>query len=129
MEWRARRWRKLLDLIDQLPRSSRLIEAMAADMELAEEIVKSSGDDDPLPRRRVSEYTPEVELLSMIFDRLGDVVQTQLAVHGVKPKKLQPAPRPVTALQKAKNNQRKERHLSLVAQLLPQKFAGAPDSQ
>lgn len=116
-EWRERRWRRLLDLIDGLPNHSHLAEAMAADDELAEAILNA---DDGRPQhavRRISDYSPEVEMLTLIADRLAENTQVLLASRGGKPRKLPPLPRPVTAVEKARTRRRQAKHEWTVARV------------
>lgn len=95
---------------------------MVRDEQLAEQL---AGDDDGRrPERRMADWSVDVELLSMIFDRLGELGQILAAQRGVKPRRVETAPRPVTAIRKYRDRTRQQRHLALVAQLLPHKVAG-----
>jgi hypothetical protein len=120
-EWRSRRWRRLLNIIDHLPRTSAYREAVADDDDLARHLLKHSPPDPGRPQRRMSDWSPEVEMLTAVLDRLGELVQAVAAVGGAKPKKVQPAPRPVTAYERVRRNRRAERHRSLVSRVLPHK--------
>jgi hypothetical protein len=119
-EWRTRRWRKLLNLIDGLPRDSAYAEAQSLDEDLAKELMKH-----PEPERkdgpafRMREHSAELEMLMRIFDRLGEVIQAQVASAGGKPPKIKPIPRPVTALEVLRNKQRWTKHRSVVSRVLP----------
>lgn len=97
-EWRSRRWRKLLNLIDGLPGDSALAEAQADDDDLAEQLV---DQDRPASSFRVSEFGTTNALLAGIFDRLGEVIAATVSAGGGKPPKVDPLPRPVTALDRA----------------------------
>lgn len=106
-----RRWRRLLNLLERLARSrtSWLSDAMADDEELAEFLVKNEKrDEDRKPTRSVRDYSPVVELLSVVADRQAELAQIMAATKGAKPRKVQPMPRPQTAYMRARA--RKSRH-------------------
>lgn len=117
-EWRSRRWRRLLNIIDQLPRDSRYVEAMSLDEQLAERLLDRPTDRKP-PRRRLSDWSVQVELLTAILDRLGELTQAIAALGGAKPKKVPSAPVPATAMDRLRNRKRFEKHHSLVSRVLP----------
>lgn len=107
-------------MIDHLPRNSSYVEAMAMDEELALEVLRRPERKTP-PRRRMSEWSPEVELLSIAVDRLSELIQAIAAGHGAKPTRLTPQPRPQTAHEQVKYRERVRKHESLVARVLPHK--------
>lgn len=117
-EWRARRWRKLLNLIDGLPRDSAFMEALTSDDEWAAAVVDSPPRED-LPARRMSEWSPELEMLTNLFDAVRDNTRAVVAAAGGKPSRVLPAPRPVTAIERARRRRRLEKHRSVVARVLP----------
>jgi hypothetical protein len=117
-EWRARRWRRLLNLIDQLPRTSRYVEALSEDDELAAQVAQRPTELGP-PRRLMSEWSADVELLSTLCDLTGQLIQVTVARGGGQARPIRPMPRPVTALQRARDRQRQQKHQSLVSRLLP----------
>lgn len=117
-EWRSRRWRRLLNFIDGLPRHSAFIEALADDEEYAAMVVEA-GWPERSPHPRLSEYTPEREALDAVVDRLGEVVSAVIAAAGVRPPKIKPQPRPRTAVDRLRARKRRLDHESLVAKLLP----------
>jgi hypothetical protein len=120
VEWRARRWRRLLDIIDQLPRDSRYVEAVSQDEELAESLLEHSpAEPNGKPERRLSEWSATVELLTSILNRLGEVTQALAALGGAKPRKIQPAPVPTTMIEKLRKRRRERNHRALVARVLP----------
>jgi hypothetical protein len=104
-------------MIDQLPRDSRYVEAMAQDEKLAEALADRPKSD-KAPTRRMSEWSPQVELLTAILNRLGEVAQAIAALGGAKPKKIPQAPYPVTALDRVRSRKRFQRHNSLAARVL-----------
>lgn len=67
----------------------------------------------------MSEYSATVEMLTAIYDRLGEQIQVIIASKGGKVRPLQPGPRPRTAVEGLRRDRRQERHLSLVKRLLP----------
>jgi hypothetical protein len=80
------------------------------------------GDTRPAHTPPVSEFTPVVELLAAVYDRLGGVIATLAAVNGAKnPPKIKPWPRPVTALERARNRQAQADFQDIVAKVLPHK--------
>lgn len=120
-EWRARRWRRLLNIIDRLPRDSAYIEALTEDEQLAEQLLRRQTGQPAAakPRRRMSDWSPTVEMLTAILDRLGELTQAVAALGGAKPRQVPRAPYPVTAADRVRNRKRHEQHRSLVSRLLP----------
>lgn len=117
-EWRSRRWRRLLNIIDQLPRNSRYVEAMTQDEQLALRMAGLPENPDPGPKRRMSDWSVPVELLTAILNRLGELTQAVAALGGAKPRKVPPAPVPQTALDRVRNRQRFDKHKALAARVL-----------
>jgi hypothetical protein len=115
--WRSRRWRRLRNLIEGLPRNSAYVEAVAGDEDLAMSLPEPSGEH----VERWSEFSPEREMLMVIADRVGELIRAQVAASGGKPPKLAPLPRPVTASARVRQARRWQQHQRLVAQLLPHK--------
>lgn len=106
--WRARRWRKLLGMIERLRRSTHFGEATAADEKLAEFVLRKERDrngEELPPTRRMSEFTVEAELLSVVADRLAELVQVGVASRGGRPRQVKPMPRPKTAVEKLRSEQ------------------------
>lgn len=97
------RWLFALTMIDHLPRTSSYANALAQDDELAEMTFGQSGGSSAT--RPLTEWTPEVEVLAGVFDRLADVANFIVAGNGGKPTKVQPYPRPVTAFDRVKERQ------------------------
>lgn len=108
-------WRKLSNLIRQLPSSSRTTEAIANDDELAESLAdvepsKSSGP-------RLSEYTAEVARLDAILDRLSELIATTVQVSGNRAPRIRPARRPETAFSRAAQRRADKKMDSLFAEV------------
>jgi len=118
--WRQRRWRKLLSLIDQLPRASRFMEALAADEDLARLYLEHADDDEPPPGERWSDWTPERDGLARVEDAIQLLTRTVAAVGGAKNSSpFKPAARPRSAMDDVRDVDRRGRHLSLVQRLTP----------
>lgn len=118
-EWRRRRWRRLLNLIDRLPRDSAYFEALTEDEELANRMAAVPEPAKRTPHRRMADWSPTVEILTAMLDRLAELTQTVAALGGAKPRKLPRAPHPVTAIDRARTRRRQQSHESLVARVLP----------
>lgn len=119
--WRNRRWRDLLTFIDWLPRNSAYMEALSDDEEVAEEYLNRPKSDAPQTARpRISEWSSELEKLTDVVDRLGEVMQAVVASNGGKPPKIRPQPRPRTAVDKLREKKRYEHHKKVVSRVLIQ---------
>ena len=96
-------------LLDHLPRTSHLRQAMATDVDLYR---ATGGPDRPRlkpPAPPLTEYSPEVELLAAMFDRLGEVAAILARLGGSKRRaRLRPWARPETAEQLHRRQQRRE---------------------
>lgn len=107
-------WRKLLNLIQQLPSWALTTEAMANDDELAEMATEQPRSDfGP----RVSEYTPEVARLDMILDRVSELIAVSVQVAGGKAPRIRPARRPETAYSRAAKRRTDRRMGDLIAEV------------
>jgi hypothetical protein len=118
--WKQRRWRQLLNILAFLPRTSAYAEALALDEELAAEVVKLPQSDRAGKwARDHREYTPEVEMLSALFDRVGELIRVVAATNGSRGGKAPPqAPRPVSALERVRVRNAHARHQQLAERLL-----------
>lgn len=119
-EWRARRWRRLLNLLDGLRRASHVQEAMAQDDELAElwlEYERKNGTPEKKATRRISEFTVEAELLSYAVDRLGELIQAQASGKGARRRRVEPMPRPETAMHRVREKRARRKHKYTVARV------------
>lgn len=98
----ARRGRMLLDLIDMLPSTSRLREAILNDPEQAALMAEQPESDEEWAPR-VSEWDLNAALMYDHRHILGAILQTLQAANGNKnPKPLRPLAGPRTALQDAR---------------------------
>lgn len=65
------------------------------------------------------EYTPEVEMLSALFDRVGELIRVVAATGGSRGGKPPvQAPRPVSALERVRVRNSRDRHQKLADRLL-----------
>ncbi|WP_073946526.1 hypothetical protein [Streptomyces kebangsaanensis] len=123
--WSERRWRRLLNLVDQLPTDSRTLVAMAEDEELTAALPEPEPGPPPPPPLRT--WTPEVEKLTLIADRLGELIT---AVHNTVAKRPgrspRPLPRPETARDRIKRQRRRAKYERLKAQLAAAAAEGRP---
>lgn len=119
-EWQARRWRRLLNLLDGLRRTSHVYEAMTQDEDLAEmwlEQERRGQVSDRKVRRRMTEYSVEAELLSYTVDRLGELILAQAVSKGSKRRKIDPMPRPETAMHRVRERRAQRKHKFTVARV------------
>lgn len=116
------RWAFALTLIDHLPRTSSFAAAVAQDDELAAQVgdLPKGSDTPPL-----TEWTPEVQALAMVVDRLAEVANAVVASAGQRTSRVRPYPRPVTAFDRARTKRIREATDDMVAQLFPANPEGA----
>lgn len=130
VEWRARRWRRLLVAIDALPMASKTNEALHNDIEYAEAAAKaraaqkeSAGKEpDEEGGPPLSEWTTTVALLTQMLDVARATQTTLVAVNapkGKSPKFPNPAPRPWTAHRRVEQVNKVAVHDRLVGLVLP----------
>lgn len=108
--------RKVLNLIDRLPRSSEFQNAVAQDDELAVHAVGSSSAAPEIP---LTEWTPETEALAAVVDRLAEVINAVVQSQGGKPIAIKPYPRPQTASDRARVQARRAADEALSRMLFP----------
>lgn len=113
--WRRRQWRLLSNLIDHLPRNSHFSEAVLADEQYAEAVIRQGL---PEPKERISEWSPEREALAQVVDALHVLVQTSIAAGGGKPSAVTPSRRPETALDAARARDKERRYIELLGRIL-----------
>jgi hypothetical protein len=128
--FRARAWRKLLNLIDHLPRNSWFTEAVSNDEEHAAMVAKAMAersDDEPDSHPPMRTWSSELEMLAKLVDAVRANTYTLAAVNSGKGSPPPPEPRPQTALERAqkiaRHQRRKAKHEALVARMLPHKAA------
>ncbi|WP_054953094.1 hypothetical protein [Flaviflexus massiliensis] len=104
----ARRFRHTLDLIDQLPKTSRLKVAIVNDDELFEDIpLPEEGElEDTGPD--LAEWDMTVEMLASVYDALNTLIAVTIQVNSEKKRPFpKPLPRPQTAIDRARERRRK----------------------
>ncbi|WP_289009968.1 hypothetical protein [uncultured Thermomonospora sp.] len=124
--WRSRLTpRQVLVLIDQLPRHSRYLAAVADDDEVADQL--ADEPDGPPPPPPLTEWSAEVERLTLIADRLGELITLFAAVNSKKkPPPYRNLPRPVTARQRAERRRRERKRDLIAERLAAARAAGRP---
>lgn len=68
--------------------------------------------------RTYRDYTPEVEMLSAVFDRIGELIRVVAATSGSRSKQPQLAPRPESALERVRRRMAQDKHKKLSDRLL-----------
>lgn len=120
-------FRFVLNVVDHLPRHSAYVQALSDDDEWAERVI-----DNPQPERgpsvRMADWSPELEMLTNLFDAVRELTRVTAMSAGAKPKKVNPAPRPRTALDRVRARRRKAQHNRLVTILLPDAEQGSQPS-
>jgi hypothetical protein len=107
-----------LNILHHLPRTSAYAQAVATDEELAEHVVELPDTERKAQwMRSHRDYTPEVEMLSAIFDRVGELIRVTAAMRGARGKQPPPAPRPATAVDHVRQRLAQDRHRRLVERL------------
>lgn len=99
--WRNRRWKRLLRLVDNLPRNSRFAAAVANDEDHVRAVIKATeGQPKTSSAPSLADYTLESELLMEVVDLLQSNIHAVLAGAGAKGLgKIKPRRRPETAYQ------------------------------
>jgi len=85
------------------------VEAVSLDEEVAELAAKQ-----PAPKGspvRMRDWSPELETLTAMVDRLGDIIQAVIAAQGGKPPKIKPMPRPETAMDAIRDPRRQHQKI------------------
>ncbi len=121
-EWQSRRWRRLLNLLDGLRRTSHVHEVMVQDEDLAELLLEQERRGQveakaKKSRRRMTEFSVEAELLSHAVDRLGELIVASAVGKGGRRRKVEPMPRPETALHRVRQRRAQRKHAYTVARV------------
>lgn len=109
----SRPWTQLLRLIDRLPAHSRYVAALLDDPDTAEQIVLHAPPEPP--QMTMAGFGPVESLLTSLLDAVNANTSATIAAAGVDPPKIDPAPRPVTELERARNRLRVKSRESLAA--------------
>ena len=119
--WRKRKWRKLLNFIDHLPRNSFFMQAVSLDDEHVEMILASRQFAEQEPSGpSMAIFSPEVERLDGIRNDLqANTIATLAAAGAKKLPRFTPRPVPETAFDRVAHRRRSAKHQQLVKRLLP----------
>jgi hypothetical protein len=102
-------------MIDHLPGTSFFVQALSDDDEYARQAVARAGGD---KAPAADHWSPTVDLLAQISERIGLLTQVVAASNGGK-LTLPPIPRPETGFDRARRALREAKHNSLVQRLTP----------
>jgi hypothetical protein len=115
----------MLELIDRLPRDTYYWQVITQDPEHAAMLVEAQeraekeGRDVGPPAPPMSTWSPEVEAITKLTDRVNALIYVTRAANGAKGEKPpKPEVRPATALPSIKAKRRQEQHEKLAARLL-----------
>lgn len=129
--WKARRWVALLELINQLPNTSRTQAAMVNDPELVAQMLDSEDDDTPAWSPPLTDWNTSAVLAAETRDLLLDVVRLLSGIRSgipiVQQERLKPAPktggkpfpRPVTEIDRARRRAEVEAYEGALAVFSP----------
>jgi hypothetical protein len=117
--FRERRWRELLNLIDQLPQATHLNRLLTTDEEYMEAAIRQEkGGGSSAPSR--AEWGQVEELLAKVVDAINRLTVTERGLAGDKTAKTPPPlARPKSIREDIEQRIIKERHQSMVDMLLP----------
>lgn len=130
--WQSRRWARLLELIDRLPRDSRYTQAVSLDEEYAAMLVEKFGVNPKPSPPPMSEYSFEYEALLNITDQLQAIYIAFLGANskkGSQVPQMKPAARPETAFEKAKHRSNQAVYERLESMLFPRRQGGKKPAQ
>jgi len=92
---------------------------MATDEDLAAEVAKlPEANRTASWSRSQRDYTAEVEMLSAVFDRIGELIRVTAATRGARGRQPQLAPRPVNAVEQERKRMAQVKHQKLADRLL-----------
>lgn len=126
--FRGRRWRELLNLLDQLPTDTHMNRLLTTDEDYMEAVLgdaePSKDDDEEKPQApSMAHWSQTNAMLAALIDAVNKLNASNQALAGAKNPKFEPYPRPESAAQKImarREEQRKRRkHEELVSLLLP----------
>lgn len=133
--WQRRSWRRLLNLIDHLPRNSHYGQAVADDEEHAKMILaaqreaEKQGKKPPPYAPPLTSWSPERETLTEILDAIRGLAVVTANVQGNHLPMPKPSPRPRTAFDRVQHRMRMEQHESLVARVKAAQAQAAADRE
>lgn len=125
--WRGRRWRELLNLLDQLPQDTHMNRLLTTDEDYMEAVL---GDAEPTEDEATGPKPPSMAhwsqtnaMLAQLIDAVNRLTATNQGIAGAKNPKFEPFPRPENAAQKIMARRAREvaqrRHQQMVDILLP----------
>lgn len=110
---KQRRYRGLIDLIDQLPAASRTMAALLNDRDIARNIVEGEAKSEGAPAGpSLRDETPEVQMLRILINDFRSAMSDKKR----KPRLLEP---PKTALDKARREYHREAASDILKQMMP----------
>lgn len=116
--WRARKFARISRMIHWLPRDTHFSNAVANDDEHVRAVLKASEGQPSKPSISLAEWSVEAEILSDIFDSLGQNTNATLAAGGAKNlPKVRPRSRPETSYAAVKHELAQERFESIKAKI------------
>ena len=89
------------------------MEARLNDPEVVEAVLAAGDQDRPPARPALSEFTPELSMLTNMVDRLSELIAIMVKVNGGK-SSVTPMPRPLTGIDRALLLREEQHHLDLV---------------
>ncbi|TDC02278.1 hypothetical protein E1091_01125 [Micromonospora fluostatini] len=126
--WEDQRFDFILAIVDRLPRNSAYMQELTDDDAWAEAVLARPDSSKGKPSVRLADWSAELEMLTNLYDRMGELIRVVAMSAGSRPKRAPPAPRPTTALDRVADRRNQARHDRLKAGLLPQNRSGAPAS-
>lgn len=123
--FRERRWREILNYLDQLPANSQMNRLLSLDEEYMESVLRSQKGDQGPSRPSMADWSLTNSLLATLIDAVNKNTATQTAIanpKGAKPR-IEPTPRPLSLVEKIERRIQKERHEEMVGRLLPGKVS------
>lgn len=121
--WQRGRYRFTLNLIKNLPKHSRYMQARLNDDEVVEQEVREHGMPEYTTGMPLFKFDPTVEALAMVYDKLNEVIRTQYGAAGAKtPPKMIPFPRPTTAYDRVETKITDEQFLGMIGKLAPHEY-------
>lgn len=115
--WRDRRWRELLNFIDQLPSDSQMNRLLSQDREYMERVLsdqRSRSDNAP----SMADWSQTNRMLADLIDAVNALTAVTKGIAGQKKNDFRPYPRPKTAADSLRYEQDRRNHEEMNAILL-----------
>jgi hypothetical protein len=98
------------------------VQALATDEAMAEQVAELPEESQSTAwLRSHRDYTAEVEMLTAVYDRLGELIRISAAVRGARGKPPAPGPRPTYAIDRIRKRRTRQKHDQLVSRLIKKK--------